>query len=100
RLRRITLTVSRCSTREQQECGSPGRIAPRVGHHGAIPLVKDLLMAGLALAGAVLGLPVVVPWRRKGLRLCKHVKRRLREPVGDIVQALLRRLAIDESSNA
>src|SRR5262245_22561978 len=99
-LRRITFTVRRGRTRQQQEGGPPGRVAPGVGHHGAIPLVEDLLMTGLALAGAVFGLPVLMPWRRKGLRLCNHVGRSLGEPVGDIVQALLRRLAIDESSNA
>src|SRR5260221_13471737 len=62
--RRIAFAIGGSRARQPQEGGAPGRIAPRIGHHGAVPFVKDLLMTGLALSGAALLLPVIVVGRR------------------------------------
>src|SRR5262249_29442263 len=64
--------------------------------HGAIPLVKNLLMAGLALSGAVFLLPMIVEWRWISLRFGKHVGRSFRKTIGDIVQLFLIGLVIDQ----
>jgi len=67
---------------QEQECPTPHRVAPRVRHHGAVPLVEDLLVAGLALAGIVLGLPVLLVGRREHRGFGRDVRRGLRIRLG------------------
>ena len=87
---RVAVAVRGHRARQQQERRAPDRIAPRVRHHRPVPLVEDLAVAVRALAGVVLGLPVLLVGRREGLGLAGEVGRRLRDPVREFGRRVLR----------
>jgi hypothetical protein len=100
RLGRVAFAVSGGRPGQRQKCRSPHRISPCVGHHGTVPFVENLFVAGLALPGAVFLLPVVMEGRRKRLSFGHDIRRRFRQTVGDIVQLALVRLEVDQGAGS
>jgi hypothetical protein len=84
-LRRVTLPVCGNGAREIKKRASPRRIPPCIRHHGAVPLIEDVSVAGCALAWAIFTNPVCFVGRRKGRSLIEVVRRGFRKPVRYVV---------------